>query len=144
MRYLLDTDHLSVYQTRSGQSYFNLARRLANYSLSDFAISMITVQEQLLGAHAYVNQAKRREDVVRGYRIMSQALKSLKIFEVLDFDDAASLVFEQFNVSKMQLGVMDARIAAIALSQNLTLLTRNQKDFNKVPGLQSQDWTANP
>jgi tRNA(fMet)-specific endonuclease VapC len=36
---------------------------------------------------------------------------------------------------------MDARIAAIALAQDLILLTRNQRDFDKVPNLQTQDWT---
>jgi tRNA(fMet)-specific endonuclease VapC len=36
---------------------------------------------------------------------------------------------------------MDARIAAIALFRELTLLTRNHKDFGKVVGLPVQDWT---
>jgi tRNA(fMet)-specific endonuclease VapC len=35
----------------------------------------------------------------------------------------------------------DLRIAAIAISQQLILLTRNQKDFVKVPELKIEDWT---
>jgi tRNA(fMet)-specific endonuclease VapC len=36
---------------------------------------------------------------------------------------------------------MDLRIASIALSQDLTLLTRNHRYFSKVPQLRIEDWT---
>ena len=38
-------------------------------------------------------------------------------------------------------GTMDLRLAAIALSQNLTVLTRNLRDFGRVPGLKVEDRT---
>ncbi|MCU0548149.1 MAG: type II toxin-antitoxin system VapC family toxin [Leptolyngbya sp. Prado105] len=141
MKYLFDTDHISIYQRRSGQSYINLASHLVRFPLSDFSVSIVTVQEQILGSHAYINRAKRREDVVRGYGMMSQAMRDLTIFEIVDFGDAEARIFEQFNVDKIQLKVMDARIAAIAISRGLILLTRNQRDFDKVPNLKTQDWT---
>jgi tRNA(fMet)-specific endonuclease VapC len=37
---------------------------------------------------------------------------------------------------------MDLKIAATAIANNATLLSRNLKDFNKVPGLKVEDWAA--
>lgn len=47
MKYLLDTDHLSIIQRQTGQDYVNLSTRMAQYPLSDFAISVVTFHEQL-------------------------------------------------------------------------------------------------
>jgi tRNA(fMet)-specific endonuclease VapC len=37
---------------------------------------------------------------------------------------------------------MDLKIAAIALTRDATVLTRNLKDFSRVPGLRVEDWAA--
>lgn len=37
---------------------------------------------------------------------------------------------------------MDVLIAAVALLFDLTLVTHNTKDFQKIPGLRMEDWLA--
>jgi tRNA(fMet)-specific endonuclease VapC len=53
----------------------------------------------------------------------------------------AIAIFDNMRKQRVRIGTMDLRIAAIALAQNLVVLTRNSKDFNQVPGLQIEDWT---
>lgn len=42
---------------------------------------------------------------------------------------------------KVRIGTQDLRIASIAIANNAILVTRNQRDFSRVPGLQFEDWT---
>lgn len=37
---------------------------------------------------------------------------------------------------------MGLKIAAIALANNATLLSKNLRDFSKVPGLKVEDWSV--
>jgi tRNA(fMet)-specific endonuclease VapC len=141
MRYLFDTDHLSIFQRQTGNAYQNLYFRMSECSASDFGISIVTVHEQFLGTHAFLNQAKRTRDLIVGYEILSRSLKDALFFTVIDFDDEASTCFDRLSREKIRLGMMDARIASIALSKDLVLLTRNAKDFCKVPELKFEDWT---
>ncbi|MCC5638566.1 type II toxin-antitoxin system VapC family toxin [Nostoc sp. CHAB 5844] len=142
MRYLLDTDHLSILQRQAGQDYINLSTRIAHYPLSDFAVSIVTFHEQMLGSHAYINRARNLNDVVKGYEMMARLVSDFKVLPFISFDTSAATKFEQLQAQRIQLANMDARIAAIALCRGLILLTRNHQDFGKVSGLLIEDWTV--
>ena len=143
MKYLLDTDHLSIIQKETGTDYSNLSTRITQHLLSDFAISIITLHEQLLGSHAYINRARSSKEVIKGYEMMARIRRDFTVLPIVQFDEAAATAFDSLQTQRIQLATMDARIAAIALSRNLILLTRNSRDFSKVPGLEIEDWTIN-
>lgn len=50
--------------------------------------------------------------------------------------------FQRLKRSRLRIGTMDLKIAAIALVHDATLITRNRADFAKVPGLRVEDWSA--
>ena len=54
---------------------------------------------------------------------------------VLPYDVEAQLRFAHLRRQPVRIGTQDLRIAAIALSKHATLVTRNRRDFAKVPGL---------
>jgi tRNA(fMet)-specific endonuclease VapC len=142
MRYLLDTDHLSILQRQSGKDYSNLSVRMAQHPISDFAVSTVTFHEQVLGSHAYINRARNLNDVVKGYEMMARIVSDFKVLPLISFDVGAATAFDRLKSQRLQLAKMDARIAAIALFRGLILLTRNHQDFGKVAGLLIEDWTV--
>jgi tRNA(fMet)-specific endonuclease VapC len=80
-------------------------------------------------------------DVVKGYEMMARLVSDFKVLPLVSFDASAAKTFEQLRSRRIQLATMDARIAAIALSHGLILLTRNHRDFGKVAELEIEDWT---
>ncbi|NJK71953.1 MAG: type II toxin-antitoxin system VapC family toxin [Synechococcaceae cyanobacterium SM2_3_60] len=141
MTYLLDTDHLSILQRQTGRDFDNLLTRMSLYPMSDFAVSVVTLHEQILGCHAFINKAQSTESVAKGYAMMMRLVNSLGLLPLIPFDTIAAATLDRLETQRLQLAKMDARIAAIALARGLTLLTRNQKDFCKVAGLAIEDWT---
>jgi tRNA(fMet)-specific endonuclease VapC len=135
MRYLLDTDHISFLQRRSGLEFKTLAARIARHSSTDFGLSIVSFHEQVLGAHNFINRASTNTDLLRGYKLLSETLSGFSEAPVLHLDPEAIAIFDELREQRV-------RIATIAISRNLVLLTRNARDFNKVPKLAIEDWTV--
>jgi tRNA(fMet)-specific endonuclease VapC len=68
----------------------------------------------------------------------------INLFLSLPFDDAAALVYGRIRAELTALGTPigpnDLQIAAIAIANNLILVTHNTREFGRVNGLQIEDW----
>ena len=142
MRYLLDTDHLSIVQRQPGPAYTRLMAQITQHLLADLAFSIISFHEQVLGCHTYISRAQSSGDVVHGYEMLARVLRDFVAAPVIPFDAAAAAVFDGLVGQRVRVATMDLRIAAIALSRGMVLVTRNVSDFGKVPGLEIEDWTV--
>ncbi len=142
MKFLLDTDHISILQKQSGQEYGALMARIARVSPPDMAFCIVSFHEQVLGCNAYIAQAGTAAGIVRGYQMFDRVLSAFAAALVLPFDDRASAVCNRLTAQRVRIATMDLRIASIAMSRGLTVLTRNSRDFGKVSGLVVEDWTV--
>ena len=138
MLYVLDSDHLSLYQ-RGDESLYS---RLLEADVAQICISIISVEELFRGRLAQIRRAKQAYERVQAYHWLFKTLEFLKDFAVLPYDTHAEAHFQSFLEGKVRIGVQDLKIAAIALSQHATLLTRNYRDFKRVPSLQLDDWSS--
>ena len=101
---------------------------------------MVSFHEQILGCHKQLNQARKPANLVRWYWLMGELLEMYAAMPLVPFDDAAATILAGLPGS-LRIGTMDLRIASIALSRNLVVVTRNAQDFAQVPGLTIEDWT---
>ena len=68
----------------------------------------------------------------------------LQPFQSLPFDDDAAghygLIRAVLEKAGTPIGANDLLIASIALQRDLVLVTRNQRQFARVPGLRTEEW----
>jgi tRNA(fMet)-specific endonuclease VapC len=139
--YLLDTDHLSILDQDTIES-FNLGRRLAALSEEEVAVTIITYEEQMRGWLAYIARANTPARQLEAYRKRRQHIERFCTIPVVDYVEKASVVYERLRQARIRIGTKDLQIAAIALANGATLLTRNLADFGKVPDLRAEDWSV--
>jgi tRNA(fMet)-specific endonuclease VapC len=139
---VLDTDHLSVLERRDQSGSMALRVRLAPLPSAEVVTTVISYEEQMRGWMAYLAQARSVAQQVAAYRRLLQHLDNYRQIPVLPFDEAAAAVFQRLRRVRLRLGTMDMQIAAIALSREALLLSRNLTDFRQVPDLQVEDWTV--
>lgn len=140
--FLLDTDHVGIIQRRTGPEFARLTNSMAAYDTSDFFVAIVSFHEQVLGWHTYLKRAKQPQGVMHAYDMFLQVITDFYNLQTLPFDQAAADEFALLRKQRVRIGTMDLRIAAIALSRGLTVLSRNLSDFQQVPRLSVEDWTA--
>jgi len=141
MLYLLDTDHLSFIQ-RNGQEGKRILAKLEAVQVSDVAATIITYEEQIRGRLSVLSQAKTLDAQIAAYQGLQQLAMDYQEIMLVAFNHAAAVMHQHLRKAYPRLGSMDLKIAAIALVNHATLLTRNASDFGQIAELKIEDWTA--
>jgi tRNA(fMet)-specific endonuclease VapC len=134
--YVFDTDHLSLY----GRNHPVLIDRLQNHSIV-LITTGINIEEQLRGRLAQIAEAKSGAVLCNAYRWLSETVKMLSVFEVLQFTEAAQAIYQDLKSQRIRIGTQDLRIASIVLAHGGILLSRNARDFDQIPNLTIENWT---
>ena len=134
--FILDTDIVSLFQ----HNHPAVCAEVQKHPLKELAITVLTVEEQLSGCYSELRRAKKPSALAAVYQRMAQTAHFFGQLPILSFTEPAIHRYEGLRRQKIKVKKTDLRIAAIALEQNAILVSRNLRDFMKVPGLQLQDW----
>ena len=138
LQFLFDTDHLTLYQ----HDHPPLMQRLAMQTGDSVGICAINIEEVIRGRLARLGRALAGVHHVEAYAFLVDAVEVFRRFPVVPFDDASETQFQALRKAKVRAGTLDLKIAAVALANRLTVLTRNRSDFGRVPGLRIEDWSV--
>jgi tRNA(fMet)-specific endonuclease VapC len=136
---ILDTDHLTVIQRRAEPAYSRLSARLSKLSPSTVQTTIVSFEEQMRGWLAIIARVRNQSKEVAAYQRLQALLRFFNEIPVQDYTETVAARFEDLRRSKLRVGSMDLKIAAIALSHDGLLLSSNLKDFQKVPNLRVED-----
>jgi tRNA(fMet)-specific endonuclease VapC len=136
--YVLDTDILTLYYRGDPV----VVQRVDAHPANHLAISIITVDEQLTGWYTVTRQARQPREIAQAYAHLGAAVVRLAKWRILPYTESAAAQVGQLKGLRLNVRTMDLRIAAIALENTATVVTRNRRDFGRVPLLNIEDWSV--
>lgn len=135
MMFLLDTNTCIIYLRRPVGP---LAQKVVATPPSEVAISTVSVVELYRGAHLSAKVADN----------LAQVSTFVGNFRCLPLDFLAAELAGHIDAylakQGLRIGPYDTLIAAIALANNLILVTHNTREFSRVTGLRLEDWEVSP
>lgn len=132
-RYLLDTN-ICIYIAKGQPT--GVRERFAKHSVRDLAMSTITVGELRFGAE----KSQSRDRALATINQLTQLIQpsALPLAAAEHYGHIRAVLQQQGQ----PIGNNDLWLAAHALAEGWTLVTNNTREFDRVPGLQVENWVA--
>jgi tRNA(fMet)-specific endonuclease VapC len=132
-RYLLDTN-ICIYLIKKHPP--EVLARFQQIQLKQLHIPTITLFELYYGIEKNNSQQ-------RNLAALENFIAPLTIVDfTLDAAKKAAKIRNNLQKSGTPIGAYDIQIAAIATSLNMTLLTNNTREFERVKGLKLENWVG--
>jgi tRNA(fMet)-specific endonuclease VapC len=127
--YLLDTSTLTELLRTAPPA--SLIRRISHVPTQDRWTSVITVGQLLIAAR-----------LERDPKLMQNVVRMVASIRVAPFDLSAAQSFAKLRAGDASAETDDVMIAAIAISREMTLVTKRRGDFDNFDKLRIEDWTT--
>jgi len=131
MKYLLDTN-ICIYIIKN--QYTEIVHRIESVGVDNIGVSSITVAEMEFGI-AKSSNPKQAE---------SKLYEFLVPFEIYDFNASSARHYGRIRAELTKngtpIGPMDMLIASIAMANDMTIVTNNVKEFERIGELQIENW----
>ncbi|GAB4466219.1 MAG: hypothetical protein OHK0029_37380 [Armatimonadaceae bacterium] len=107
-------------------------------------LSSVTIEEMVVGRLNLISRARSGKggiSIVDAHAGLIGLLDDIRPIPTLIYSDAAQTVFKSFPQAVLRIGPQDCRIAAQAIAHDMTVVTRNLRDFLAI-GASCEDWSS--
>ena len=136
--YIFDTDTLTLFGRLHPAIFRNVMLHLAD----DIRVTAVTVEEQVGGWYSAIRAARTPQQIEDAYTRFTESVRELSGWDAVPFTVAAVQRYQALLRQKLNVGGNDLRIAAIAMEVGAVVVTRNLRDFRRIPGVQCEDWSV--
>lgn len=136
--YILDTNVIRAIFHHKGQQP-HLETRLKQTPYEHLYISIVSVEEILRGTLELFRNYERQELFAKAYAFIDSLVADLAEFQILSFDQEAEEFHRRMSAKAKRRGRGDCRIAASALANGYTVITRDEDDFKAI-GANCENW----
>lgn len=131
--YILDTNICIFLMKNKSES---LVKKITSINPNEICISSVTLAELEYGIAKSQSKEKNKLTLLAFFSYFNQ---------ILDFSPKHAEVFGKVRAYLEKagkiIGPYDLQIASQGLAEEMTVVTNNTREFNRVPGLKVEDWT---
>lgn len=120
-----------------------LVGRVATIPEDQWGVTVVTLEEIMRGrlrAIRRIEAGKGTGEIVRAYELFQRSLAAFRHLKVLPYTNIADAQYRSWQKEKVRVSTHDLRIAAIVVAHSATLVSRNRRDFERIPGLSVAFW----
>jgi len=118
-------------------------QKAALFPAAEQSVPIVVAEQVIRGRLNVIRQAeagKAKVPLDVAYRYFEGIIADLGQFAILSHSLSAETLVQAWRSQKIKVGISDLRIAAICVVHSATLISRNRRDFDQVPGLMVEYW----
>ncbi len=117
--------------------------RAAAIPVHQQAVPVIVIEEIIRGRLNVIRQAeagKAKINLERAYELFQETFSKIRRLQILSYTSSAESLYRQWRQQGIRVSTHDLRIAAVCVANNAKLISRNRRDFERIPGLAIEFW----
>ena len=120
-----------------------LVARATAIPMREQAVPVIVIEEIMRGRLNVIRQAEAgrgKASITRAYELFEETFRDFRRLHILSHTPQAEALYQQWRQQGIRIATHDLRIAALCVAHAARLISRNRRDFERVPGLMVEFW----